>query len=637
MKDTVLPKSVFVAQAAQRLGVSTATIRNWVKAGHLTPIATRPLAFQEAAVRHLKQQMGSASFTRLTHRANKSEAVCRFLPPEYTAHPELRAALEPLLHTILSSDPPLNCEVMMFLASLRLLEATGQVYRPDTQNPLDITTNHTWARSAVQQLMVTWHSELTGANPSLLTESTALNTLYQQLMPYDHPDFLGLLYQGLVLTGQKSVQGAYYTPTALIDDALAHWPKPITAFLDPCCGVGKYLLQAGQQFQLAPTALIGFESDRVAAHLARINLLLAFRDQNFTPQIFCVDALAEFARHPHRQWDAIATNPPWGACKNTGGGESFARFLQASIQGLRPGGRLSFILPESILNIKAHTDIRKLILQKTCIDTIARLGRPFTGVFTPVIRLDLIRQPAPDGWSVTISQGSHHDPIPQQRFAHNTHCTFDIDTTAQAENLLRKLYAVPHQTLRNQAEWALGIVTGDNKKYVFNQPKAGTEAVWRGSDLAPYCLRPARSFLHFAPTVFQQVAPERLYRAPEKLIYKFISQKLAFVYDNQQRLTLNSANLLIPAVMGMSIKVVLAFLNSTVLQYIFNKKFATHKVLRGDLETLPIPMLNAETQQQIEHLVDLALAQGAPPPALETAIFAAFGLNNDDIDIITLT
>jgi hypothetical protein len=49
---------------------------------------------------------------------------------------------------------------------------------------------------------------------------------------------------------------------------------------------------------------------------------------------------------------------------------------------------LSYILPESILNVKVHEDIRKLLLDYNIL-SIYELGRIFTGVFTEVIRLDI--------------------------------------------------------------------------------------------------------------------------------------------------------------------------------------------------------------------------------------------------------
>ena len=63
-----------------------------------------------------------------------------------------------------------------------------------------------------------------------------------------------------------------------------------------------------------------------------------------------------------------------------------------------------------------------------------------------------------------------------------------------------------------------------------------------------YLFRAPAAFIRFDPDRFQQAAPERKYRAPEKLVYRFISKKLIVAYDDRGRLTLNSANILIPRV-----------------------------------------------------------------------------------------
>ncbi len=202
------------------------------------------------------------------------------------------------------------------------------------------------------------------------------------------------------------------------------------------------------------------------------------------------------------------------------------------------------------------------------------------------------------------------------------------------ERLLNKIYSVKHATLFKNAEWALGIVTGNNKKYVLEAKSHGAEEVVRGRDVYQFSLGEAGSFIRFAPKDFQQVAPEVFFRATEKLIYKFISKKLVFAYDNKQRLTLNSANILIPAIPGMSIKVTSAFLNSWVFQYIFNKKFSTHKVLRGDLEKLPFPIIDKSTHARIEQLVDLALSGDIVPAELDDLLFLIFKLTDEEILII---
>ena len=93
----------------------------------------------------------------------------------------------------------------------------------------------------------------------------------------------------------------------------------------------------------------------------------------------------------------------------------------------------------------------------------------------------------------------------------------------------------------------------------------------------------SENYINYTRENFQQVAPENIYRAKEKLVYKFISKKLIFAYDNKQRLFLNSANILIPKLENYTIKDVMTFLNSTLFQYIYTKKFNELKVLKGNL------------------------------------------------------
>ena len=86
----------------------------------------------------------------------------------------------------------------------------------------------------------------------------------------------------------------------------------------------------------------------------------------------------------------------------------------------------------------------------------------------------------------------------------------------------------------------------------------------------------------------------------------FTGQK--FAYDDKQRLFLNSANILIPKLEEYSIKDVMAFLNSTLFQYIYKMKFNELKVLKGNLLELPFPFIlpNGKlTDDKIFELYDL--------------------------------
>ena len=131
---------------------------------------------------------------------------------------------------------------------------------------------------------------------------------------------------------------------------------------------------------------------------------------------------------------------------------------------------------------------------------------------------------------------------------------------------------------------------------------------------------------------FQQVAKDEIYRAEEKLVYKFISNKLVFAYDNSQSLFLNSANILIPKIPNMSIKTVLAFLNSELYQYLYCVLFSEIKILKGNLIELPFPDISATQNLEISAYVDKVLAgEKEYISTIQTAIYEIFGLTSEHI------
>lgn len=99
------------------------------------------------------------------------------------------------------------------------------------------------------------------------------------------------------------------------------------------------------------------------------------------------------------------------------------------------------------------------------------------------------------------------------------------------------------------------------------------------------------------------MAKEKYYRAKEKLVYKFISNKLVFAYDNTASLFLNSANILIPQIPNMSIKTVLGFLNSELYQYLYCTLFSEIKILKGNLIELPFIGITQEQDNLISSYV----------------------------------
>ena len=82
----------------------------------------------------------------------------------------------------------------------------------------------------------------------------------------------------------------------------------------------------------------------------------------------------------------------------------------------------------------------------------------------------------------------------------------------------------------------------------------------------------------------------------------------------------------------MSTKTVLAFLNSSLFNFLYVKKFNDLKILKGNLSALPFPKISAETNKQLTALVDEALKGNADAlKEIDSVIFALYDLDADEI------
>ncbi len=438
-------------------------------------------------------------------------------------------------------------------------------------------------------------------------------------LPKNETDFLGIVYQSLMTEGSKNQKGSYYTPTNITKD-ITDKIQENARILDPCCGTGSFLLSATKKIK-NPQNIYGYDLDENACFIAKINLIVEFKNIEFMPQIFNKDFLLE--DNLRQDFDVIATNPPWGAVTSDeykklypqiNSRESFSYFILKSEKFLHKNGKAYFVLPESILNVKVHKDIREFILKNYRIIEIKNIGRAFSGVLSKVVILTLSKQKSDT--DILIKNNEKEYKINQKYYLKNTNNIFSIIDNFDV-NLLKKIYSHTHQTLDNSSIWAIGIVTGNNKKYISKNKTLG-EKIYSGKNILKNKISDSENYINYTREKFQQVAPDNTYRAKEKLVYKFISKKLVFAYDNKQRLFLNSANILIPKLKNYTIKDVMTFLNSTLFQYIYTKKFNELKVLKGNLMELPFPDFDRNSYPKLSN----------------NAIFKIFNLTDDEIKYI---
>ncbi len=417
------------------------------------------------------------------------------------------------------------------------------------------------------------------------------------------------LYQEFKAPGRRSREGSFYTPESIVNEIVSdNIPqKGKFSVYDPCCGTGRFLRAAFQKSG-GRSVIKGSDKDGTALSIAGKNLTDA---GSVSYELELADSLM---REERNMYDRIFTNPPWGAYfpadekkdlrklyNEAPTDDSLGFFILKGLRSLKPSGIMSYVLPESFLYSKRFAPLRKYILQTFSVKKIKSYGNAFKGVFSGVVRIDVQKKEQKRN-AVEIVLPETAYKCPQNVFLTEYGSMMNIFMLPEERVLINRIYSKPHITLKENSEWSLGIVTGNNKRFLNSgQDEYFTEKVISGSNVQPYRISGELKFLFNDRTGFHQQQKKDLFSSREKLVYRFVNQNLVFALDKSGTATINSANVLIPSLEEYSILSVMAILNSKIMNFIYKKKFKSLKVLRSYLEELPFPK---NPNKLIIHLIE---------------------------------
>lgn len=453
-------------------------------------------------------------------------------------------------------------------------------------------------------------------------------------------DILGAFYQSVQSISCKSKAGAFYTPAEILTSIKI----PVNAkVLDPCCGSGSILINTLSKNH-NPDNIYAFDIDEIALLICHINLILFFNNSFISPHIEKRDLIFSneidlFSKNDEK-YDFIVTNPPWGSklskqqkdlllsrypfLETT---EVFSIALYNSLKKLSENGKLNFFLPESILNVASHKNIRKILLNSHRDIEIFPLGMAFKGVQSECVLLKLSEIMENES-QIIVEKDKKYKLNIKNITSPNYLISYNISEVD--EKILNKIYSLGSERLSETTKFALGIVTGNNKKYLHEKKMNDDEPVFRGKDILPYMLKNPETFIKFTPDVFQQVAPITMYRS-KKIVYKFISDKIVCAL-NDGNLVLNSANIIISYDYPMEILVCL--FNSPVYTFIYQKKFNSKKVLKQHFQDFPLPILNYDLSRKFNEVYSGILNNTKKQEDADEIICSYFEISKKEYDYI---
>lgn len=405
-------------------------------------------------------------------------------------------------------------------------------------------------------------------------------------------------YEQTLSESYKNKEGIFYTPQYIAEDMM----KDVTdvrdkTFLDPCCGSGNFIVEAIKK-GFSPENVYGYDIDPNAVSITkkRIKELCGYESDN----IRCVDFLSE-AHSLSMKFDYVFTNPPWGKkidkkdkkkwsdIYQAGNSlDTLSLFYFACLNILRDNAYIGFLMPESFFNISSFEDARVSLLSME-IKRLIDYDKPFKGLLTKAMAFVAENnKPSSNEISCEIYNSRKHIRT-QDSFSFIPKHIINFHIDEKSSDIIKHVFSFPHITLKDNAEWALGVITGNNKELCIKDNRDGFVPIYRGKDIFKDRLAEPSLFIDENLDGCRQVADIKYYKSKEKIIYRFISNKIICYHDTERRYILNSANLFILKE-GFSVthRQLCDLFNSGFMNWLFRSIFGTHKVLRSDLETLPI-------------------------------------------------
>ena len=418
----------------------------------------------------------------------------------------------------------------------------------------------------------------------------------------DEHDLIGDCYQYLTSKHERLKKGSFYTTESIIQRIVENIHiDDNTSIFDPACGSGNLILNSKVS---NPLQVHGIDLDPMAVMCCQFNYYLKFGDDAPDPDIRCVN-FVDFVKSASNdmKYDVILCNPPFGAEMEIPESEikrnevKSIDCLDYFVEHASEMAELSvFILPETVINVKKHDSLRSWILQKKKLAEIKSFGSSIAGTLYNIVALTL----------------NHNDN--NNYFFDGKQVDYEITRNLLAGKFrpidhedmefIRKIYSVPHQTLE-KCKHVTGIVTGNDEKFLLDNPTTNSEPIITGKHLQPYKISGVKHIRYEEQKQDLAITVRDSYfRTPEKLIYHTVSRHLEFAIDRDGRLTTCTANFFLVKDIKTNTKCIMAIFNSKIYNRLNVLLFGDKVNRGGNIKKLPIPILTADQQQIIEKYVD---------------------------------
>jgi len=307
-------------------------------------------------------------------------------------------------------------------------------------------------------------------------------------------------------------------------------------------------------------------------------------------------------------------------------------FIEKGYLILKNGGKLGFIVPNRFLVGETGKNLRDLLLTKSKIKRLLDLSELKVFRDANVHPIIMIFEKENHKLSEESKILSIFNIISEKNFDKDPKCVYSripqhlmIDfgnlilnkLTEKDIGIMAKL--IKNKPLIEISEISEGLHTGDDKKMILldkniKQNESGSYLkIIRGSNIKRYYLSPSKEFI-FKKYIKTSRREKRMLEQ-NKIVLMELAPQITASIDTQKNICLGSIYFLTnkEKYSSINLRVILALINSKLLNYFYRKVFATThwgsslKYRSSYLEKLPVKLFDKKQEQKITGLVDQML------------------------------
>lgn len=427
------PEYLTIKDAAELLGVTPTTLRNWDKSkklvAHRNPVNGYRLYAVEDVTKILRDKGGNDQAYRSNVLSNQTDAQI-FLFPDLFSQSESKQDARTLRLLVRQMSKAFRdsmgggllerFEEISKILYCKLYDErqcrTNDNYTKQFYFSFDTPVNETYQRIATlyEKAISLLPNIFTNSQRQLSNDQKAIVRIVELLHPVSlsniRADIKGTVYEELVRnTFEKSDNQQFFTPRQVAEFMVRFTnPQLDQTLCDPACGSGGFLIEASKHIgrvlfsqgaeefsanrlaQYLSNHIIGLEIDRRMAWVAQMNLIMHGAGDGNIHHLDGNGSLG-FSDNLNRlvkpnALDIILTNPPFGSDLSDkadlsryqlGEGKTSRRrgilFIEQCIRWLKPGGRLGIIIEDSVLNGASNEDVRRFVLQHCVVEAVISL------------------------------------------------------------------------------------------------------------------------------------------------------------------------------------------------------------------------------------------------------------------------